>query len=190
MKFHIVLHEFSLSGCTATTKPEVVITMRRYEIEMRFRRLDIGFRGRQSQWNIDRHEVPYSSAWILPIWMHGDHETGSSYNYASARDRNAISVSRYRFSRTPESMKHRPTWNSAQLCKISQYLHARHTTKPEVIITMCRYKIEMQFRRLDIGFCGCQSQWNIDRDEVPYSSAWILPCWMYGDLEIGVQVDR
>ena len=46
----------------AAAKPEVVITMRWYEIEMRFRRLDIGFRGRQSQWNIDRHEVLYSSA--------------------------------------------------------------------------------------------------------------------------------
>ena len=94
------------------TKPEVVITMRRYEIEMQFRCLDIGFRGRQSQWNIDRHEVLYSSAWILPIWMHGDHETGSSYNYASVRDRNTISVSRHRFSRTPKSMEHRPTWSS------------------------------------------------------------------------------
>jgi hypothetical protein len=44
------------------TKPEVVITMRRYEIEMLFWRLDIGFRGRQSRWNIERHEVPYRSA--------------------------------------------------------------------------------------------------------------------------------
>ena len=33
----------------AAAKPEIVITMRRYEIEMLFRRLDVGFRGRQSQ---------------------------------------------------------------------------------------------------------------------------------------------
>ena len=46
----------------ATAEPEVVIAMRRYEIEMRFRRLDMGFRGLQNQWNIDRHEVLYSSA--------------------------------------------------------------------------------------------------------------------------------
>ena len=46
----------------AAAKPEVVITMRRYEIEMRFRRLDMGFRGRQNQWNIDRRKVLYSSA--------------------------------------------------------------------------------------------------------------------------------
>jgi hypothetical protein len=76
------------------TKPEVVIAMREYKIEIQFRRLDIDFRWRQSPWNIDRHEVLYSSAWILPIWMHGDHETGSSYNYESVQDRNAISTSR------------------------------------------------------------------------------------------------
>ena len=39
IKFCIVLHEFSLSGSMASSKPEVVITMRRYEIEIRFRRL-------------------------------------------------------------------------------------------------------------------------------------------------------
>ena len=39
------------------TKPEVVITKCRYDIEIQFRRLHIGFRGRQSQWNIDRHQV-------------------------------------------------------------------------------------------------------------------------------------
>ena len=44
------------------TKPEVVITMREYKIGIHFWRLDIDFRGRQSQWNIDRHEVLYSSA--------------------------------------------------------------------------------------------------------------------------------
>ena len=49
-----ILHE--------STKPEVVITVRRYEIELQFRRLHICFRGRQSQWNIDRHRVLYSSA--------------------------------------------------------------------------------------------------------------------------------
>ena len=102
----------------STTKPEVVITMRRYEIEMQFRHLDICFRGRQSQWNIDRHQVLYSSAWTLPIWKHGDLETGSSYNYASVRDRNAISASRYRFSSTPKSMEHRPTSSSAWILLI------------------------------------------------------------------------
>jgi len=130
MKFCIVLHEFYLSGCMATTKPEVVITMRWYALEMQFRRLDIGFRGRQSQWNIDRHDVLYSSAWILPIWCMA-------------------------------------------------------TTKPEVVITMRRYALDMQFLRLDIGFRGHQSQWNIDRHEVLYSSAWILPIWMHGDHETG-----
>ena len=47
----------------AAAKPEVVITIRWYEIEMRFRRLDIGFRGLQNQWNIDRivlHEFSLS----------------------------------------------------------------------------------------------------------------------------------
>ena len=43
MKFFIVLHEYYLSGCMATKKPEIVITVRWYEIEMQFRRLDIGF---------------------------------------------------------------------------------------------------------------------------------------------------
>ena len=33
----------------STTKPEVVITMRRYVIETRFPRPDIGFQGRRSQ---------------------------------------------------------------------------------------------------------------------------------------------
>ena len=47
-----ILHE--------ATKPEVVITKCRYEIEMQFLRLDEGFRGRQSQWNIDRHQLLYS----------------------------------------------------------------------------------------------------------------------------------
>jgi len=51
MKLCMFLHEFYLSGCMAATKPEVGITMRRYAIEMQFWRLDIGFRGRQSQWN-------------------------------------------------------------------------------------------------------------------------------------------
>ena len=46
----------------AAAKPEVVITLRWYEIEMRFRRPDMGFRGRQNQYNIDRREVLYSSA--------------------------------------------------------------------------------------------------------------------------------
>ena len=67
-KFCIVQPEFSLSGCTATTEPEVVITMRRNEIEMQFWRQNIGFRASQVQRNIDRHEVMYSSARILPIW--------------------------------------------------------------------------------------------------------------------------
>ena len=43
-------------------KPEVVNTMREYKIEIKLWHLDIGFRGRQSQWNIDRHEVLCSSA--------------------------------------------------------------------------------------------------------------------------------
>ena len=43
------------------TKPEVVITKCRYEIEMQFRPLHIGFRGRQGQRNIDRHQVLYCS---------------------------------------------------------------------------------------------------------------------------------
>ena len=44
------------------TKPEVVITSSRNEIEMQFRHLEIGFQGRQSQRNIDLHDVLYSSA--------------------------------------------------------------------------------------------------------------------------------
>jgi hypothetical protein len=44
-------------------------------------------------------------------------------------------------------------------------------TKPEVVIALCRYKIEIQFWRLEIGFLGRQSQWDIDRQEVLYSFA-------------------
>ena len=109
MKLYMVLHEFSLHGRISTTEPEVVITVRRYEIEMQFWRLNIGFRGRQIRWNIDRHEVLYNSGRILPIWTHGDHETGSSYYYASVRDRNAILSSKYRFLWTPNPMEQRPT---------------------------------------------------------------------------------
>ena len=96
---------------------------------MQFRPLDIGFRGRQSQWNVDRYQVLhsfvlfcisflYSSVRILPIWQHGDLEPGRSYNYASILDR-----------------------------------------------------IEIRFRCLHIRFRGRQSQWNIDRHQVLYSSA-------------------
>ena len=107
------LHEFSLTRNIATSKPEVVLTLHQYEIEMQFRRLHTGFRGRQSQWNIDRHQVL--------------HEFSLSGCMA--------------------------------------------TSKPEVVITMCRYDIEMQFRRLHIGFRGRQSQSNIDRHHVLHSSA-------------------
>ena len=63
MKFCIALRERPISGGMVTSKPEVVITMRRNVIEMQFRRLDnIGFQGHQSRWNIDRHQVLYSSA--------------------------------------------------------------------------------------------------------------------------------
>jgi len=106
MKFSIVLREcvnFSISGCKATTKPEVVMTVLRYEIEMQFPCLCISFLERQSQWNIDRHEIVYSSVRNLPTWMHSDQETGSSYNYASVWGRNAISATRYRFLRMPKS---------------------------------------------------------------------------------------
>ena len=65
MKFWLVLHEFFLSGTMPITKPEVVTTMRRNEIEMQICHLNIRFRGRESQWNIDRHEVMFSSAWIF-----------------------------------------------------------------------------------------------------------------------------
>ena len=37
-----------------------------------------------------------------------DKETGSSYKYASVRDRNTMLASRYRFSRIPKLMEHRP----------------------------------------------------------------------------------
>ena len=47
MNFCLVLYEFTLSGRMATEKPEVVITMRRGELEMQFFRQVIGFRGRQ-----------------------------------------------------------------------------------------------------------------------------------------------
>ena len=40
-----------------------------------------GFRGRQSQWKIDRHQVIYSSARILSVQKHSNLETGSSFNY-------------------------------------------------------------------------------------------------------------
>ena len=94
------------------------------DIEMQFRRLDIGFRGRQSRRNIDRDQNMFSSALILPIWKHGDHETGSSYNYASVRDRNRISASTYMFSRTPKSIEHRPTSSYARFC-LKRILHIR-----------------------------------------------------------------
>ena len=47
---------------TEATKPEVVIALSEYKIEIQLWRLEIGFRGSQSQWNIDRHEVRYCSA--------------------------------------------------------------------------------------------------------------------------------
>jgi hypothetical protein len=59
--------------------------------------------------------------------MHGDHETGSTYNYASVRDKNAISASRYRSSRTPKSMEHRLTWSSVLFSMTSTYLDACET---------------------------------------------------------------
>jgi hypothetical protein len=130
MKFCIVQHEFSLSGCTATTEPEVVITMRRNEIEMQFWRQNIGFRGLQIRRNVKRHEVLYSSARILPN----------------------LDMT---------------------------------TTKPEVVITMRRCEIEMQFWCLNIGFRARQIQWNIDRHEVLYISARILHIWMHGDHGTG-----
>ena len=40
MKFRLVLHEFTLSGSMATMKPEIIIAVRRYEIEVQFRCLD------------------------------------------------------------------------------------------------------------------------------------------------------
>ena len=58
----MVLYDFPLSGSMAASKPEVVITMRRNVVEIQFRRLDIGFRGRRSQWNVDRHQVLYGFA--------------------------------------------------------------------------------------------------------------------------------
>ena len=47
MNLCLVLYEFALSGRMATEKPEVVINMRRGELEMQFFRQFIGFRGRQ-----------------------------------------------------------------------------------------------------------------------------------------------
>jgi len=60
MKFSVALHEFDLSGTMPITKPEVGITVTRYDIEMQTWRLNIGFRGRESQWNVgivDVHEA-------------------------------------------------------------------------------------------------------------------------------------
>ena len=59
------------------TKPEVVITMCEYKIEIQFWRLDIDFRLRQSPWNIDRHEVLHSSPGILLIWNYVYYKTGN-----------------------------------------------------------------------------------------------------------------
>jgi len=58
------------------------------------------------------HLLIISFTWTSGIVPNTDKETGSSYNYASVRDRNAISASIYRFSKTPKSMEHRPTWSS------------------------------------------------------------------------------
>jgi hypothetical protein len=44
--------------------------------------------------------------------QYGGRKTGSSYNYASERDRNAILTSRYRFLRMPRPMEHQLTWSS------------------------------------------------------------------------------
>ena len=107
-----VPYKLCLPGSRAATKQEVVMTTHRNEIEMQFWRLNIGFRARQLQRNIDRHEVMYSSARILHIWMHGDHGTGSSYYYASERDRNAILASKYKLPWTPNSTERRPTRSS------------------------------------------------------------------------------
>ena len=178
------MHEFSLSGIMATSKPEVVTTKCQYDIEKQFRRLNIGFRERQSQRNIERQQNMFSSAWILPIWKHGDHETGSSYNYASVWDRNTISASTYMFSRTPKSMEYRPT-SSYVWMYVCMNSGRMTTSKPEVVITKCLCDKEMQFRRLDIGFRGRQSQRNIDRQQNMFSSAWILPIWKHGDHETG-----
>ena len=66
MKFCTAIHEFYPFGCMATTKPDVLTTMRRHAIEIQFRRIGVGSRRRRSQWNIDRHEIMYSFARFLP----------------------------------------------------------------------------------------------------------------------------
>jgi len=134
LKFCIVLHEFILSGSMAITKPEVVITIRQYEIEIQILHLNIGFWRQESQSNIERHEVMKGS-WTMPTWKQEEQETGSSYYYASERDRNAISVSWNRCSSTQKPMDHRPTWSSARVIRsdydveISQITHCSWITQ-------------------------------------------------------------
>jgi hypothetical protein len=57
------MHEFSLYGCQVITKPEAVITMRRYEKEMQFRCLIIGSGAWQCRWHIDRPEILFRWLW-------------------------------------------------------------------------------------------------------------------------------
>ena len=91
---------------TEATQPEVVIALSEYKIEIQLWRLEIGFRGQLSQWNIDRHEVLHSSSRIIHIRIQGYHKTGNSYNYVSVRDRNAILASKYRFLWMPNSTEY------------------------------------------------------------------------------------
>jgi len=171
-----------------TTKPETFSTMRQNEIEMPFWRLNIGLWGRQSQWNIDQYPVMFSSAWILPIWNHDDHKTGSSYNYASVRDcSNANMASKYRFSRTGKPLEHRTTWSSIKVISSSYkqvtWKHGDHETGSSYYYASERER--MQCWCLNIGFRGRQNQWNIDQHQVMFSSAWDLPIWNHDDHKTG-----
>ena len=98
----------------ATSKPEVVIAQARKCIGTWLCCLTVGSRGRRDQRNIDRQRLMLARYRI----QHGGLQTGSSNNSCYKRIRNAMLVPTHRFSRTPNSMEHRPTTNYACMYRI------------------------------------------------------------------------
>jgi hypothetical protein len=104
------------------------------------------------------------------INQYGGRETGSSYNFGSAGDRNVISNGPTMFSRVVVTMKYRPLWNFIEF----YVKYNMGTNKPEVVITMDQRQIEMWFQVLLPCFHGSPSQSNMDRHAISSISAWNL----------------
>jgi len=129
MKFCLALRELLLSGTMPITK-----TGSSYNYSsVRDRNANLASKYRLSRTPKPMEHRPTWSyikvIWILLAWKHGNHETGSSYCYASERDRNAILTSKYRFSSTPKPMEYRPTWSSVKVIWIlPTWKHEDHET--------------------------------------------------------------